>query len=93
MIARLEYQLEETEGKLSSFHLDNIKEAANKLEHCYQSQIAPVYNNFIEISSKMDAVEIRKKMDRGSKILQHIIWTVNNTVNNKKTSLCDDETC
>ena len=83
----------ETDRKLSSYHLDNIREASSKLEDYYQSQIAPVYNNFIEISSKMDAVEIRKKMDRGSKILHHIIWTVNNTVNNKKTSLCDDETC
>ena len=48
MIARLEHQLEETEGIISNFHLDNIKEAAKKLvtncsciqkfdEYCFQN--------------------------------------------------------
>ena len=48
MIAHLEHQLEETEGIISNFHLDNIKEAAKKLvtncsctqkfdEYCFQN--------------------------------------------------------
>ena len=41
-IACLKHQLQETDRNLSSFHLDNIKEAANKLEDYYQSQIIPV---------------------------------------------------
>ena len=42
--------LEETEGKFSSFHIHNIKEAANKLEDYYLSQFASVYN--LKISTK-----------------------------------------
>ena len=69
-IAHLEYQLAETEGKLSSFHLDDIKEAANKLEDYYLSQIAPVYDNLMKISPKANLAEIRSRMERGSKIVQ-----------------------
>ena len=46
-IARLEQQLEEADGKFNSFHLDDIKEASNKLGDYYQFQITPVYNNLI----------------------------------------------
>ena len=49
----LELQSEEANGKLSSFHLDDIKEASNKLEYYYQSQIAPVYNDLMERGSKI----------------------------------------
>ena len=83
-IAGLEQQLEESDVKLSSFHLDDIKEASNKLEDYYKSQIALVYNDQIEISSKVDVVEIKNEMERGSKILQHTIWTINDAVNDKK---------
>ena len=79
--------MEETEGKLSSFHLDDIKEASSKLEDYYQSQIVPVYNDLMVNSSEADVVDIRKEMDSGSRSLQHKIWTINDTVNNKKALL------
>ena len=87
MIAHLEHQTEETEGKLSSFHLDNINEAANKLWDYYLSQIAPVYN-LMKIYSTTNMVKIRNEMDKGSKFLQGTIWTLNDAVYNKKAFLC-----
>ena len=56
-------KLEESEGKFSSFHLNNIKEAANKLKDYYQSQFAPIYDNLMKISSKANVVKIRNEME------------------------------
>ena len=79
--------MEETEEKLSNFHLDDIKEALSKLEDYYQSQIVPAYNDLMVNSSEADVVDIRKEMDSASRSLQHKIWAINDTVNNKKALL------
>ena len=66
-----------------------MKEAANKLEDFYQSQIVPVYDNLMKISFKINVVEIRNEMMRGYKIMHFTIWTPIDAVNNKKALLYD----
>ena len=91
-IERMEKQLSETEGKLSSFHLDDIKEASQKLETYFQSQLVPAYNGLIDLSTEEDVVKIRKEMETGFKNVQQKIWNMTNSVNDKKVLLFTTDT-
>ena len=86
-VAYIEQQLLEVDGKLSSFHLDDIKETALRFESQYQSQLVPAYKGLMEISSDANVEEVRKEMDTSIKDLQLKIWNINDLVNNKKVLL------
>lgn len=83
-VGHLEDKLREVDTVLNHFQLDDVKNAASKLESNYKEEVMPAYKKLMDLSSEADKSKIRKEMEVGLNNIKKRGWAVMDLVNEKK---------
>ena len=83
-VGHLEDKLREVDVALNNFQLDDVKNAASKLESNYKEEVMPAYKRLMDLSSEADRNKICKEMETGLNNIKKRGWAVIDLVNEKK---------
>ena len=83
-VGHLEDKLREVDAALNNFQLDDVRNAASKLESNYKEEVMPAYKRLMDLSSEADRNKIRKEMEAGLNNTKKRGWAVIDLVNEKK---------
>ena len=83
-VGHLEDKVREVETILNHFQLDDVKNAASKLESNYKEEVMPAYQRLMDLSSEADKNKIRKEMEAGLNNIKKRGWAVIDLVNERK---------
>ena len=89
-VGHLEDKLREVDTILNHFQLDDVKNAASKLESNYKEEVMPAYKRLMDLSSEADRNKIRKEMEAGLNNIKKRGWAVIDLVNEKKGKVAKD---